>query len=37
MPFRMTTANDPEGLPNLMTGGGGRCDYLNGRPSKRSN
>lgn len=33
LPFRLTTANYPEGLPNLTTGAGGRCDYLNGCPS----
>jgi Flp pilus assembly protein TadG len=33
LPFDLTTANYPEGLPNLTTGAGGRCDYINGCPS----
>ena len=33
LPFTLTTANYPEGLPNLSTGAGGRCSYLNGCPN----
>ena len=33
LPFELTTTNYPEGLPNLTTGTGGRCDYINGCPS----
>ncbi len=33
LPFTLTTANYAEGLPNLATGVGGRCDYINGCPS----
>ena len=33
VPFRRTTNNYPEGLPNLQTGAGGRCDFLNGCPT----
>ena len=30
LPFSLTATNYPEGLPNLTTGAGGRCDYING-------
>jgi hypothetical protein len=30
VPFSRITNNYPEGLPNLQTGVGGRCDFLNG-------
>jgi hypothetical protein len=33
LPFTRATNNYPEGLPNLTTGVGGRCTYLNGCPS----
>jgi Flp pilus assembly protein TadG len=33
LPFHLTTNNYPEGLPNLTTGVGGRCDYINGCPT----
>lgn len=33
LPFKLTTTNYPEGLPNLTTGAGGRCDYINGCPN----
>jgi Flp pilus assembly protein TadG len=33
LPFTRTTNNYAEGLPNLTTGVGGRCTYLNGCPS----
>ncbi len=33
LPFTLVTANYPEGLPNLVTGAGGRCAYLNGCPN----
>jgi hypothetical protein len=33
LPFTRAATNYPEGLPNLITGVGGRCTYLNGCPS----
>jgi hypothetical protein len=33
LPFARTTTNYVEGLPNLATGVGGRCDYLAGCPN----
>jgi hypothetical protein len=33
VPFDRMTNNYPEGLPNLQTGVGGRCDFLNGCPT----
>jgi len=30
LPFKKTSNNYPEGLPNLQTGAGGRCNFLNG-------
>jgi hypothetical protein len=33
VPFARADNNYPEGLPNLQTGSGGRCNYLNGCPS----
>ncbi len=33
VPFARITTNYPEGLPNLQTGVGGRCDFLNGCPT----
>jgi hypothetical protein len=33
LPFSLATANYPEGIPNLSTGAGGRCSYLNGCPN----
>lgn len=33
LPFTRSTNNYPEGLPNLVTGVGGRCTYLNGCPT----
>ena len=32
LPYTRATNNYPEGLPNLVTGVGGRCPYLNGCP-----
>ena len=32
LPFKLTTTNYPEGLPDAITGVGGRCDFLNGCP-----
>lgn len=32
LPFKLSTINYPEGLPDLVTGLGGRCAYLNGCP-----
>ena len=32
-PFKLTTTNYPEGLPNLVSGAGGRCDYIAGCPN----
>lgn len=33
VPFAMATTNYAEGVPNLITGVGGRCAYLNGCPT----
>ncbi len=33
VPYALTAANYPEGLPVLATGNGGRCNFLNGCPS----
>ena len=33
VPFHLTTNNYPEGLPNLSSGSGGRCDYIAGCPN----
>jgi Flp pilus assembly protein TadG len=33
LPYTRATNNYPEGLPNLVTGVGGRCTYLNGCPN----
>jgi hypothetical protein len=33
LPYTRTFTNYPEGLPNLVTGAGGRCTYLNGCPN----
>jgi len=33
LPFKLTTTNYPEGLPNLVSGAGGRCDYIAGCPN----
>jgi hypothetical protein len=33
LPYVMSAGNYAEGLPNLNTGVGGRCDYLNGCPN----
>jgi hypothetical protein len=36
LPFSLTASNYPEGLPNLQTGFGGRCNFLNGCPANSS-
>jgi Flp pilus assembly protein TadG len=33
LPYTRSTNNYPEGLPNLVSGVGGRCTYLNGCPN----